>query len=73
MKIVQNFDKIKTKIKEKKKNKNWSQRKQPHFEKAEVDSKIQTLKRFKRTLFIKTKHNLQIFRGILFVKLQNDT
>ena len=31
------------------------------------------VKKKKRTLFIKTKNNLQIFRVILFVKLQNDT
>ena len=34
---------------------------------------IQTHKRFKRTLFIRTKHNMQIFRVIPFIKLQNDT
>ena len=35
--------------------------------------KIQTHKRFRRTLFIRTKHNLQIFRVIPFIKLQNNT
>ena len=28
---------------------------------------------FKRTLFIRTKHSMQIFGVILFVELQNDT
>ena len=36
-------------------------------------SKLQTHKRFKRTLFIRTEHSLQIFRVIPFIKLQNDT
>ena len=35
--------------------------------------KIKTHKRFKRTLFIMTKHNQQIFGLIPFIKLQNDT
>ena len=35
--------------------------------------KIQTHKRFKRTLFIRTKHNMQIFWVIPFIKRQNDT
>ena len=30
-------------------------------------------KRFKRTLFIRSKHNMQIFRVISFIKLQKDT
>ena len=34
---------------------------------------IQTHKRLKRTLFIRTKHNMQIFGVIPFIKLQNDT
>jgi len=34
---------------------------------------IKTHKSFKRTLFIGTKHNMQIFRVIPFIKLQNDT
>ena len=34
---------------------------------------IQTHKRFRKTLFIRTKHNMWIFRVIPFVKLQNDT
>ena len=29
-------------------------------------------KRFKRMLFIRTKRNMQIFRVIPFIKLQND-
>ena len=36
-------------------------------------NKIKTHKRFKRMLFIQTKHNMQIFRVIPFIKLQNDT
>ena len=35
--------------------------------------KIQTHKMFKRTLFIRTKHNIRIFGVIPFIKLQNDT
>ena len=35
--------------------------------------KIQIHKRFKRTLFIRTKHNMRIFGVIPFIKLQNDT
>ena len=35
--------------------------------------KIQTHKRFKRTLFIRTRQNQLIFGEIPFVKLQNDT
>ena len=34
---------------------------------------IQTHKRFKGTLFIMTKHNMQMFGVMTFVKLQNDT
>ena len=34
---------------------------------------IQTHKRFKRTLFIRTKHNMRIFGLIPFIELQNDT
>ena len=34
--------------------------------------RIQTHKRFKRTLFIRTKHNMQMFQVIPFIKLQND-
>ena len=33
---------------------------------------IQTHKRLKIMLFIRTKHNMQIFRVIPFIKLQND-
>ena len=29
--------------------------------------------KFKRTLLIGTKHDLQIFAPVLFIKLQNDT
>ena len=35
--------------------------------------KIQTQKRFKRTLFIRTEHNLQTFGIIPLIKLHNDT
>ena len=35
--------------------------------------KVQTHKMFKRTLFIRTKYNMQIFEVIAFIKLQNDT
>ena len=34
---------------------------------------IQTHKRFKITLFIRTKHNMRIFWVIPFIKLQNNT
>ena len=34
---------------------------------------IQTYKRFKRMLFIRTKHNMPIFGVIPFIKLENDT
>ena len=34
---------------------------------------IQTHKRFKIRLFIRTKHNMRIFGTIPFIKLQNDT
>ena len=34
-------------------------------------NKIQTRERLKRTLFIMTKHKMQIFRVIPFFKLQN--
>ena len=37
------------------------------------DGKMQTHERFRRTLFIRTKHSMQIFRVIPFIKLQNDT
>ena len=33
---------------------------------------IQTHRRFKRTLFIRTKHTMRIFGVILFIKLEND-
>ena len=36
-------------------------------------SKIQIHKRFKRTLFIRTKEDMQIFGVIAFIKLQNDS
>ena len=36
-------------------------------------NKIQTHKSLKRTLFIRTKHNIRIFGVISFIKLQNDT
>ena len=36
-------------------------------------NQLQTHKRFKRTLFIRTEHNPQIFRVILFMKLQDNT
>ena len=32
-----------------------------------------THERFKRMLFIRMKHNMQIFRVIPFIKLQNDS
>ena len=35
--------------------------------------RVQTQKRFKRTLFIRTKHNTHIFGVNPFMKLQNDT
>ena len=35
--------------------------------------KIQTHKKFKGTLFIRTKHSMRIFGVIPFIKLQNDT
>ena len=35
--------------------------------------KLQTRKRLKRTLFIRTKHSMQILRVIPFFKLQNNT
>ena len=35
--------------------------------------KVKTHKRFKRTLFIRTKHNMPIFEVISIMKLQNDT
>ena len=34
---------------------------------------LQTHRRFKRTLIIRTKHNMQIFGVIAFIKLPNDT
>ena len=36
-------------------------------------NKTQTQKRLKRTLFIRTKHNIRIFQVIPFFKLQNNT
>ena len=36
------------------------------------ETKIQTHKKFKGTLFIRTKHNKRIFGVIPFIKLQND-
>jgi len=41
--------------------------------KNDLGIKIQTYKRFKRTLFIRTRQNQQMFGVIPFVKLQNDT
>ena len=38
-----------------------------------VKNEIQTHKRLKGTLFIRTRQNQQMFRVIPFVKLQNDT
>ena len=35
--------------------------------------KSKTHRRFKRTLFIRTKHKMQIFRVIPFIKLKNNT
>ena len=40
---------------------------------ASVLNKIQTHKRLKGTVFIRTTHNVQIFGVIPFIKLQNDT
>ena len=40
-------------------------------EKKPVMYKVQTHKRFQRTLFIRTKHNLHVFGVISFIKLQN--
>ena len=37
------------------------------------NDKIQTHKRFKMMLFIRTKHNMWILGVIPFIKLQNDT
>ena len=34
---------------------------------------MQTRKMFRRTLFIRTKHDMQIFGVIPFIKLQNNT
>ena len=34
---------------------------------------IETRKRFKTTLFIRTRHNTRIFGAVPFIKLQNDT
>ena len=39
----------------------------------DANRKIQTHKRLKRTLFIRTKHNMRMFGVIPFIKLQNDT
>ena len=38
-----------------------------------VITMFQTRERFKRTLFIRTKHSVQIFRVIPFIKLQNES
>ena len=38
-----------------------------------LSNQIQTLKRFKTTIFIRTKYNMQILGVIPFIKLQNDT
>ena len=38
-----------------------------------MESEIQTLKRLKRTLFIRTKYDMQILGIIPYIKLQNDT
>ena len=38
-----------------------------------LSRKIQTHKRFKRRLYIRTKHNMQMFWVVPFIKLQNDT
>ena len=38
-----------------------------------TDHKFQTHKRFKRALFIGTKHNVRILGVISYIKLQNDT
>ena len=38
-----------------------------------ISYRIQTLKRFRITLFIRTKHNMRVFGVIPFTKLQNDT
>ena len=38
-----------------------------------LHARIQTHKRFKRTLLIRTKHNMRIFGVISFFKLQNNT
>ena len=38
----------------------------------DVSDRIKTYKRFKRTLFIRTKHSMRNFGVILFIKLQND-
>ena len=35
--------------------------------------KVQIRKRLKRTLFIRTKHDMRIFGVIPFIKLQNNT
>ena len=37
------------------------------------NNKTDTNKRFKRTLVIRTKHNMRIFEVSPFIKLQNDT
>ena len=42
-------------------------------EEPQLLSKIQTRKKFNRMLFIRTKHNMQIFGVIPFIKLQNNT
>ena len=40
---------------------------------AGVLNKSQIHKGFRRTLFIRIKHNMQIFGVIAFIELQNDT
>ena len=50
-----------------------NKQKQGIFKSKVLDCKIQTRKRFKITLFIGTKHNLQYFGVIPFIKPQNNT
>ena len=52
---------------------NWEHLTDYHAHLKNKEYKIQTHKRFKRMLFIRTKHNLQIFGVIHFIKLQNNT
>ena len=42
-------------------------------EQSKESYKIQSHRRFKRTLFIRTKHHMQIFGVMPFIKLQNNT